>query len=149
MGFNTVGDLFAPSAAVSKPLPPSSLPEVNLAKVNKQMLKRLPDVAQAPIHSCSYDPDFYEKNLRTFHNDFISAYWKENPFGTLPAIWTNLGIVPPPTDACYGYVWTDEGWRVKAERPHVPDRGGRRGGGYDGGGRVGEADHRGGKRNWK
>ena len=146
---NTVGDLFAPSAAVSKPLPPSSLPEVNLAKVNKQMLKRLPDVVQAPIHSCSYDPNFYEENLRTFHGDFMTAYWKEKPFGTLPAIITNLGLVPPPTDACYGYVWTDEGWRVKAERPRVPDRGGRRGGGYDGGGRVGEADHRGGKRNWK
>ena len=144
---NTVGDLFAPSAAVSKPLPPSSLPEVNLAKVNKQMLKRLPDVVQAPIHSCSYDPNFYEENLRTFHGDFMTAYWKEKPFGTLPAIITNLGLVPPPTDACYGYVWTDEGWRVKAERPHVPDRGGRRGGGYDGGGRVGGADHRGGRRN--
>ena len=40
------------------------------------------------------------------------------------AIRTNLGPIPPPTDDCYGYVWTEDGWRVKAERARVPVPGG-------------------------
>ena len=67
-------------------------------------------------------------------------------FGKLPAILTDLGPVPPPTDDYYGYVYADGGWRVKAECPHVPDAGGRQGGGCDGGGRVGGAERRGGKK---
>ena len=146
ININTVGDLFAPSA-VSKNPPPCSLPKVNLANVNKQMLRRLPDVVQIPVHSCSNDPAFYERNLPSSYDSLTSAFGKTNPFGALPAIWTNLGPVPPPTDACYGYVWTDNGWRVKAEDPRVPDPGGGhgRGRGEDGGGgRVGA-----GRRGWR
>ena len=131
--FNSVGDLFAPSA-VSKP-PPSPnlhLPTINLSQVNKQMLRRLPDVVYLPVHSCSPDPGFYEKNVPIgVHDSFTSKFWKENPFGKLPAIWTNLGPVSPPTDACYGYVWTEDGWRVKAECARVPDPGGHGRGGRD------------------
>ena len=129
------------------PLPLSSLPSVNLASINKQMLKRLPDVIQIPVHSCSNDPTFYERNLPASYDSFVSAFGKTNPFGALPAIRTNLGPVPPPEDACYGYVWTEDGWRVKAEQSpgHVPDRGGgQRRRGEVGGGHVGGADRRGG-----
>ena len=146
ININTVGDLFAPSA-VSKIPPPCSLPKVNLANVNKQMLRRLPDVVQIPVHSCSNDPAFYERNLPASYDSFVSAFAKTNPFGALPAIRTNLGPVPPPTDACYGYVWTEDGWRVKAEYSRVPDPGGghgRGGGEDDGGGRVGA-----GRRGWR
>ena len=136
--FNSVGDLFAPSA-VSKPPPTSSLPTINLSQVNKQMLRRLPDVVYLPIHSCSPDPGFYEKNVPIgVHDSFTSKFWKENPFGVMPAIRTNLGPVSPPTDACYGYVWTEDGWRVKAERARVPDPGG----GHGRGGRDREEDGR-------
>ena len=108
---------------VLPPPPVSTLPTINLAMVNKQMLRRLPDVVYLPVHSCSPDPAFYERNLpcRVLDNHFVSAFGRDSPFGKLPAIYTDLGPVPPPTESCYGYVWTEEGgWRVKAERPPVP-----------------------------
>ena len=121
---SSVGDLFAPSA-VSKPPPTSNLPTINLSRINKQMLRRLPDVVYLPVHSCSPEPSFYEKNVPIGVWDTLtSKFWRENPFGTLPSIRTNLGPIPPPTDDCYGYVWTEDGWRVKAERARVPDPGG-------------------------
>ena len=144
---NSVGDLFAPSAD-SKPSPTLNLPTVNLNSINKTMLRKLPDVIYSPIFGCSKDPSFYERNIPYgVHDTKISAFSKEKPFGKLPAIMTNLGPVPPPTDACYGYVWTEDGWRVKAEYPRVPDPGGghgRGGGEDDGGGRVGA-----GRRGWR
>ena len=107
----------------------TTLPTINLGAVNKQMLRRLPDVVYLPVLSCSPDPAFYERNLpcRVLDNHFVSAFGKDCPFGKLPAIYTDLGPIPPPTDPCFGYVWTEEGWRVKAERPPVPDPGGGRG----------------------
>ena len=114
---------------VLPPPPVSTLPTINLAMVNKQMLRRLPDVVYLPVLSCSPDPAFYERNLpcRVLDNHFVSAFGRDSPFGKLPAIYTDLGPVPPPTESCYGYVWTEEGgWRVKAERPPVPDPGGGR-----------------------
>ena len=114
------------------------------------MLRRLPDVVYLPVHSCSPDPGFYERNVPIgVHGTLTSKFWKENPFGTLPAIRTNMGPVSPPTDACYGYVWTDDGWRVKAEDPRVPDPGGGHGRGRgeeDRGGRVGGRDAKGGEK---
>ena len=134
----SVGDLFAPSA-VSKPPPTSNLPTINLSRINKQMLRRLPDVVYLPVHSCSPEPSFYEKNVPIGVWDTLtSKFWRENPFGTLPSIRTNLGPIPPPTDDCYGYVWTEDGWRVKAERARVPDPGG----GHGRGGRDREEDGR-------
>ena len=91
----SVGDLFAPSA-VSKPPPTSNLPTINLSRINKQMLRRLPDVVYLPVHSCSPDPSFYEKNVPIGVWDTLtSKFWRENPFGTLPSIRTNLGPIPP------------------------------------------------------
>ena len=143
-----VGVLPAKDPTLTPPSP--SLPTVNLASINKQMLRRLPDVIQTAVHSCSNDPTFYERNLPIgVHDDFTSAFWRENPFGKLPAIWTDLGPIPPPTDSCYGYVWTSDGWRVKAERPpgHVPEPGGGQRRGGVGGGHVGGAERRGGWKN--
>ena len=135
---------------VLPPPPTSNLPTVNLITINKQMLKRLPDVVYLPIHACSPDPGFYERNLPIgVHGTLTSAFWKENPFGKLPAIRTNLGPVSPPTDACYGYVWTEDGWSVKAECARVPDPGGghQQGRGEEGrGGRVGGRDVEGGEK---
>ena len=134
----SVGDLFAPSA-VSKPPPTSNLPTINLSRINKQMLRRLPDVVYLPVHSCSPEPSFYEKNVPIGVWDTLtSKFWRENPFGTLPSIRTNLGPIPPPTDDCYGYVWTEDGWRVKAECARVPDPGG----GHGRGGREEEDGRR-------
>ena len=131
---SSVGDLFAPSAASKLP-PPLSLPTVNLSTVNKSMLRRLPDVIEAPIHSCADNAQFYTKVVcQHYASKFVSTptpltqHQKQNPFGTLPAIETDLGAVPPPDDAAYGYVWTDGKWRVKAQRARVPDPGG--GGGH-------------------
>ena len=133
------------------PPPISTLPTINLATVNKQMLRRLPDVVYLPVLSCSPDPAFYERNLpcRVLDNHFVSAFGRDSPFGKLPAIYTDLGPVPPPADSCYGYVWTTDGWRVKAERPpgHVPDPGGGQRRGGVGGGHVGGAERRGGWKN--
>ena len=124
---------------VLPPPPTSNLPTVNLGTVNKQMLRRLPDVVYLPVQSCSPDPAFYERNIpcRVLDNHFVSGFTRDSPFGKLAAIHTNLGPISPPTDACYGYVWTEEGWRVKAEDPRVPDPGGGHGRGR------GEEDRRG------
>ena len=128
---NFVGVLPA-MGPVLPPPPTCNFPTVNLIQINKQMLKRLPDVVYLPIHSCSPDPTFYERNIPIgVHGTLTSAFWKENPFGRLPAIRTNLGPVSPPTDACFGYVWTEDGWLVKAECARVPDPGGHRRGGRD------------------
>ena len=108
--------------------PSSTLPTINLSMVNKQMLRRLPDVVYLLVLSCSPDPAFYERNIPFgVHDTLVSAFGKENPFGKLPAIHTDLGPIPPPSDSCYGYVWCDGGWRVQAVRPPVPDPGGGRG----------------------
>ena len=145
---NSVGDLFAHSAVSVKP-PPSSLPTINLNVVNRTMLRRLPEVVEIPILSCSEKPEFYTKIIgnavtRTTSIPFTQF---DRPggcsHGKLPAILTDLGPVPPPTESHYGYVYVDGGWKVKAESPRVPDPGGRQGGGYDGGGQVGGAERRG------
>ena len=126
---NFVDVLPATDPVLSPPPTPTTLPTINLGAVNKQMLRRLPDVVYLPVLSCSPDPAFYERNLpcRVLDNHYVSAFGRDSPFGKLPAIQTDLGPIPPPTDPCFGYVWTEEGWRVKAERPPVPDPGGGRG----------------------
>ena len=124
---NFVDVLPATDPVLTSP-PISTLPTVNLSTVNKQMLRRLPDVIYLPVLSCSPDPAFYERNIPFgVHDTLVSAFGKENPFGKLPAIHTDLGPIPPPSDSCYGYVWCDGGWRVQAVRPPVPDPGGGRG----------------------
>ena len=149
--FKHVGDLFAPSA-VTTYSPPPSLPTINLDSVNRTMLRRLPEVVDVPILSCSEKSEFYTKTIGNAVTRTTSIPFTEfdrpggSCHGKLPAILTNLGPVPPPTESYYGYVYADGGWRVKAESPRVPDRGGHQGGGYDGGGRVGGAERRG---EWK
>ena len=144
---SSVGDLFAPSA-VTKP-PPSSLPTINLDNVNRTMLRKLPEVVDVPILSCSEKPEFYTKTIGNAVTRTTSIPFTEfdrpggSCHGKLPAILTDLGPVPPPTESHYGYVYVDGGWKVKAESPRVPDPGGRQGGGYDGGGQVGGAERRG------
>ena len=149
--YDNVGDLFVQSSTESK-APPSNLPTINLSNVNRTMLRRLPEVVDVPILSCSENPSFYTKTIgnavtRTTSIPFTQF---DRPggccHGKKPAILTDLGPVPPPTDAYYGYVYADGGWRVKAECPRVPGAGGRQGGGCDGGGRVGGAERRGGKK---
>ena len=121
-------DVLPATDPVLPPLPGDNLPTINLSAVNKQMLRRLPDVVNLPVLSCSPDPTFYERNIPVgVHDSVISAFGKDSPFGKLPAIHTDLGPVPPPTDPCYGYVWSEGGWRVQAVRPPVPDPGGGRG----------------------
>ena len=118
----SVGDLFAPSAASVKP-PPSNLPTINLNNINRTMLRRLPEVVEVPILACDENPDFYNKTIgnavtRTTSIPFTKF---DRPggccHGKLPAILTDLGPVPPPTDAQFGYVYVDGGWKVKAESP--------------------------------
>ena len=146
---NSVGDLFA-LPTVTAPKPPPSLPTVNLNSVNRTMLRKLPEVVNAPIHSCAEDEKFYTKvvcnHYATKYTSTptpLTQHQKEDPFGTLPGIETDLGVVPPPNDAAYGYVYSDGAWRVQAQRPPVPDPGGGRGRGEGRGGRDGEAGRRG------
>ena len=145
--YDNVGDLFVQSSAESK-VPPSNLPTINLGNINRTMLRRLPEVVDVPIISVSEKPEFYTKIVgnavtRTTSIPFTQF---DRPggccHGKLPAILTDIGPIPPPTESQYGYVYVDGGWKVKAECPRIPDPGGRRGGGYDGGGRVGGAERR-------
>ena len=149
---NSVGDLFAHRHSAADEPPTSSLPMINLNNINRTMLRRLPEVVEVPILACDENPDFYTKTIgnavtRTTSIPFTKF---DRPggccHGKLPAILTDIGPVPPPTDPQYGYVYVDGGWKVKAEFPCVPDPGGRHGRGDDGGGRVGGAERRGWKR---
>ena len=151
--FKYVGDLFVQSGNASEVTSPlSSLPQINLNNVNRTLLRRLPEVVEVPVLSCSFNPEFYTKIIgnavtRTTSIPFTQF---DRPggccHGKQPAILTDIGPVPPPTESQFGYVYADGGWKVKAEWPRVPDPGGRRGGGYDGGGQVRGAERRGG---WK
>ena len=143
------GDLFA-LPTVTAPKPPPSLPTINLNSVNRTMLRKLPEVVNAPIHSCAEDERFYTKVVcQHYATKFTSTpkpltqHQRENPFGSLPAIMTDVGPVPPPSEAAYGYVYSDGQWCVKAQPP-VPDPGGgQRGRGEDGGRRAGGTESRG------
>ena len=153
--YNSVGDLFTPSA-VSELNPPPTLPKVNLSTVNKSMLNRLPDVIKAPIHSCSEDEKFYTKVVCQFYaTKYVQTptpqtqHQVPNPFGSLPGIETDLGIIPPPTEAIYGYVYSDGKWRVKAENPSVPDPGGGRGRGRGEEDRGGRGVREAGQKGWR
>ena len=145
----SVGDLFA-LPTVTAPKPPPSLPTINLNSVNRTMLRKLPEVVNAPIHSCAEDERFYTKVVcQHYATKFTSTpkpltqHQRENPFGSLPAIMTDVGPVPPPSEAAYGYVYSDGQWCVKAQPP-VPDPGGgQRGRGEDGGRRAGGTESRG------
>ena len=146
--YSNVGDLFVQSNTASESPPPSNLPSINLANVNRTMLRRLPEVVEVPILSCSEDPLFYTKVIGNAVTRTTSIPFTQfdrpggSCHGKLPAILTDVGPVPPPTESHYGYVYVDGGWKVKAESPRVPDPGGRQGGGYGGGGRVGGAERR-------
>ena len=122
---------------------PTTLPTINLTTVNKQMLRRLPDVKAFPILSCSNDPDFYTKPIQYKRDSSITGTQFEHPqgypFGYLSAIMTDLGPVPPPSSATFGYVWTEAGWRVKAEVP-LPQRDDPGGGRLHGQGRGGRGE---------
>ena len=119
---NSVGDLFAHSAASVK-APSSSLPTINMNNINRTMLRRLPEVVDVPVLSCSEKPEFYTKTVGNAVTRTTSIPFTEfdrpggNCFGKQPAILTDLGPVPPPTDAQFGYVYVDGGWKVKAESP--------------------------------
>ena len=145
----SVGDLFA-LPTVTAPKPPPSLPTVNLNSINRTMLRKLPEVVDAPIHSCAENEKFYTKVVcnhyatkYTSTPKQLTQHQVENPFGSLPAILTDVGPVPPPSEAAYGYVYSDGAWRVQAQCPPVPDPGGGRGRGEGRGGRDGEAERRG------
>ena len=148
----SVGDLFA-LPTVTAPKSPPSLPTIHLNSVNRTMLRKLPEVVNAPIHSCAKDESFYTKIVcQHYATKYTSTpkpltqHQRENPFGSLPAIMTDVGPVPPPSEAAYGYVYSDGQWCVKAQPP-VPDPGGgQRGRGEDGGRRAGGTESRGWRR---
>ena len=107
------------------------------------MLRKLPDVVDLPILSCDEDPLFYTKVVCDSYATRYSSspirktkFDLSNPFGTLPGILTDMGPVPPPTDAFFGYVYADGGWKVKAELPSDP------GGGHGRGGRLHQQEGR-------
>ena len=125
------------------PLPTPTLPTIDLNAVNKTMLRKLPDVVDLPILSCDEDPLFYTKVVCDSYATRYSSspirktkFDLSNPFGTLPGILTDMGPVPPPTDAFFGYVYSDGGWKVKAELPGDP------GGGHGRGGRLHQQEGR-------
>ena len=139
---NFVDVLPVNDAAIS-PLPTPTLPIIDLNAVNKTMLRKLPDVVDLPILSCDEDPLFYTKVVCDSYATRYSSspirktkFDLSNPFGTLPGILTDMGPVPPPTDAFFGYVYADGGWKVKAELPSDP------GGGHGRGGRLHQQEGR-------
>ena len=123
---NSVGDLFAHNDATSVKPPPSSLPTISMSNINRTMLRRLPEVVDVPVLSCSENPEFYTKTVGNAVTRTTSIPFTKfdrpggNCFGKQPAILTDLGPVPPPTDPQFGYVYVDGGWKVKAESPPSP-----------------------------
>ena len=130
---SNVGDLFA-TAKVGSPSndPPPSLPTINLNDINKNMLKRI-DVVKLPVQGCSPDPKFYTEIVVTDSLDYYgrpytleSSHRRSEPFGSLPAVLTDVGPVALPDEPFFGHTWSGDNWIVKAEYPppHPRDPGG-------------------------
>ena len=121
---SNVGDLFVTAKAGSPSAdPPPSLPTINLNEINKNMLKRI-DVVKLPIQGCSPDPKFYTEIVVTDSVDYYgrphtleSSHWKSEPFGSLPAVLTDVGPVALPDEPFFGHTWSGDKWIVKAEYP--------------------------------
>ena len=121
---STVGDLLVPTQTVpSSSTAQPSLPTINLNDINKNMLKRI-DVVNCAIQGCSPDPDFYTKTvyLKTVDykgnlNTLSCSHAQEFPFGTLPAVMTDVGPVALPEEPFFGHTWSGTNWIVKAEFP--------------------------------
>ena len=150
---SNVGDLFASAKAGSPSAdPPPSLPTINMNEINKNMLKRI-DVIKLPVHGCSPDPKFYTEIVVTDSLDYYgrpytlaNSHRKSEPFGSLPAVLTDVGPVALPDEPFFGHTWSGDNWIVKAEYPQPlqqdpggrhargqgdgrrPDRGGQAGG---------------------
>ena len=84
----SVGDLFA-LPTVTAPKSPPSLPTIHLNSVNRTMLRKLPEVVNAPIHSCAKDESFYTKIVcQHYATKYTSTpkpltqHQRENPFGS-------------------------------------------------------------------
>ena len=136
---STVGDLLVPTQTVPSLTAQPSLPTINLNDINKNMLKRI-DVVNCAIQGCSPDPDFYTKTvyLKTVDyrgnlNTLSCSHSQESPFGTLPAVMTDIGPVALPEEPFFSHTWSGTNWIVKAEFPAPPrDPGGVQvGGGRD------------------
>ena len=152
---SNVGDLFVTAKAGSPSAdPPPSLPTINLNEINKNMLKRI-DVVKLPIQGCSPDPKFYTETVVTDSVDYYgrphtleSSHWKSEPFGSLPAVLTDVGPVALPDEPFFGHTWSGDKWIVKAEYPPpLPrDPGGRHARGRDDGRRPERGGQGGGQR---
>ena len=131
---SNVGDLFASAKAGSPSAdPPPSLPTINMNEINKNMLKRI-DVIKLPVHGCSPDPKFYTEIVVTDSLDYYgrpytlaNSHRKSEPFGSLPAVLTDVGPVALPDEPFFGHTWSGDNWIVKAEYPQPlqQDPGGR------------------------
>jgi len=87
---------------------------VNFAKVNPFALAKLPKPGAVVVYSCPEDPSFYTKCTAYNHSKDGQKCRKSSEacntssygcFGVLPGFVTNLGVIAPPTEPIYGYVY--------------------------------------------
>ena len=87
---------------------------VNFAKVNPFALAKLPKPVAVVVHSCPEDNSFYTK-CTAYNHGKDGEKCRQSPetcntmsygcFGVLPGFVTNLGVIAPPTEPIYGYVY--------------------------------------------
>ena len=87
---------------------------VNYAKVNPFALAKLPKPGAVVVHSCPEDPSFYTV-CTAYNHSKDGQNCRQSPeacntrsygcFGVLPGFETNLGVIAPPTDTIFGYVY--------------------------------------------
>ena len=87
---------------------------VNYAKVNPFALAKLPKPGAVVVHSCPEDPSFYTE-CTAYNHSKDGQNCRQSPekcntrsygcFGVLPGFETNLGVIAPPTDTIFGYVY--------------------------------------------
>ena len=91
----------------------------------------LPKPEDFPIQGASEDPDFYNKKkttkfmyergvVRSTYEVFAFSEDEVAPFGSLPGVKTNLGVVSMPAKPVRGYLWSqeDKDWVVHAVTIH-------------------------------
>ena len=87
---------------------------VKYAKVNPFALAKLPKPGAVVVHSCPEDPSFYTE-CTAYNHSKDGQNCRQSPekcntssygcFGVLPGFETNLGVIAPPTDTIFGYVY--------------------------------------------
>ena len=97
---------------------PDPMPKVNWLTLKTHFKKNLPKPEYHPVHGVSKDPEFYLP-IKTVYDTITTPDFGRlgAPFGTLPGLETDQGIVGMPQGILHGYTWNGSSWVIAAGAP--------------------------------